>query len=179
MRPGTVPVNLEAAYILRTLLLAWNHGVRRTFIYELLDEFPGSGYGLLRHDFTEKPAYVALRNLLSILNDSSKPVKPGWLAFSIEHSNPSLCHTLLQKTDGSYDLILWLERSSYDESIPQTKGRLPSDNVQIAIDPAFGVSQLISFNENGSTSHKDFATPSSTLALGVNDRLTILRIVAR
>src|SRR5579872_6489540 len=66
-RSGTIPVDVESSYLLRTLLLAWKHGIRRTFIYELLDEFPGSGYGLLRHDFSEKPAFVALKNLVALL----------------------------------------------------------------------------------------------------------------
>lgn len=177
-RAGTIPADVEAAYLLRTLLLDWNHGVRRTFIYELLDEFPGSGYGLLRHDLTEKPAYLALRNLLLILNDSSKPIKPGHLAFSIECGDPSVSHTLLQKSDGSYDLILWLERSGYDASVPRNTTPSPAESVQVKIDPAFGVSQVVSFNGDGSTESQNFPAGPSMLTATVNDRLKVLHILA-
>ena len=179
MRPGTIPVDLQATYLLRTLLVAWNHGVRRTFIYELLDEFPGSGYGLLRHDLTEKPAYIALQNLLSVLSDSSKPIRPGRLPLSIECNDSSLTHTLLEKADGSYDLILWLERNSDDESLIQRKDPLPSDNVSIRVDPKFGVSQMITFRKDGSTERQGLSAFPSTLNLSVNGRLTILYIHPR
>jgi len=178
-RPGTIPADLDAAYLLRTLLLAWNRGVRRTFIYELLDEFPDSGYGLLRHDLTEKPAYIALRNLLLILSDSPQSTKTGSLAFSMECSDPTLSHTLLEKADGSYDLILWLERSSYDASTLQNMGPQPSASVQLKIEPAFGVSQVISFNQDGSTESQNFSAHPSMLPMTVNDRLEVVRILPR
>jgi hypothetical protein len=179
IRPGTIPFDVEAKYLLRTLLLAWNRGVRRTFIYELLDEFPGSGYGLLRHDLTEKPAFLALRNLLSILHDSPMSAKAGSLRFSMKSTDPSLSHTLLQKADGSYDLILWLERNGYNDSIPRGEVLSPSESVSLKFDPKLGISQVISFNEDGSTKTEGLSTTPSTLLLNVTDRITILKILAR
>jgi hypothetical protein len=176
-RPGTIPVGVESTYILRTLLLAWNHGIRRTFIYELLDEFPGNGYGLLRHDMTEKPAFTALRNLISILNDSSRSTTLGRIKFSAESTDPSLSHTLLEKADGTYDLILWLERSSYN-SDSKTASLVASEPVHLQLEPKFGIAQIISFNGDGSTQKNDVATKPSSLTVSVNDRLTVVHIVA-
>jgi hypothetical protein len=176
-RPGTIPVGVESAYIPRTLLLAWNHGIRRTFIYELLDEFPDNRYGLLRHDMTEKPAFTALRNLISILNDSSRSTTLGRVKLSIESTDPSLSHTLLQKADGTYDLILWLERSSYS-SDTETVSPVPSEPVRLQLEPKFGIAQFISFNEDGSTQKNDISTKPSSLTVSVSDRLTVVHIVA-
>ncbi len=176
-RPGTIPVGVESTYILRTLLLAWNHGIRRTFVYELLDEFPGNGYGLLRHEMTEKPAFTALRNLISILNDPSGPKTAGRLMLSIGTQDPSLSHALLQKADGTYDLILWLERSSYN-SDSETVSPVPSEPVRLQFEPKFGIAQIVSFNGDGSTQKNDTSTKPSSLTVSVSDRLTVVHIVA-
>jgi hypothetical protein len=177
VRPGTIATEVESSYLLRTLLLAWSHGIRRTFVYELLDESPDSGYGLLRHDLTEKPAFRALRNLLEILHDSSSPTTLGGLSFSVDGTDPSLSHVLLQKSDGSYYLILWLERSGYDgQSLEKTP--VPSESVQIRLEPRFAVSRVITFNENGSIASQDLSGSSSLPLLRVSDRLSVLRIVA-
>lgn len=176
-RPGTIPTDVEASYLVRTLLLAWNRGIRRTFIYELLDEFPGSGYGLLRHDFSEKPAFNALRNLLSILRDTAPSSKPASLAFSIGSRDPALSHALFQKNDGSYYLVLWIERSSYDAASLQ-RTPVASERVQVRLQPDAGVTETISFNGDGSAQSHKLPAASSTLTLDLDDHIQILRIAS-
>jgi hypothetical protein len=168
---------VESSYLIRTLLLAWNHGIRRTFIYELLDEFPGSGYGLLRHDFSEKPAFVALKNLVGLLQETAADRGPGQLTFSIDNGDPSLEHALFQKADGSYYLILWLERSSFDADALR-RIAVPSEKAQLQLASGHIVKEMISFNADGSTQVQRPARPASTQALEVNDRLLVLRIDA-
>jgi hypothetical protein len=176
-RPGTIPVQLEGTYLVRTLLLAWNHGVQRTFIYEMLDEFPDSGYGLLRHDLSEKPAYLAIKNLLSLLKDSSSTVPHGRLGIDIESTDRSLAHTLLQKADGSYYLILWLERSGFDAQTLRVMP-VPAAEVRIKLQDTYGVADVTSFDENGTIETSAMSTAQSSLTLRVNDRLKVLRIVS-
>src|SRR5215213_7105608 len=60
-----------AIYLLRTFLEQFRAGIGRTFAYELIDEKPERAgrdseqhFGLLRNDFSRKPAFNALRNLL-------------------------------------------------------------------------------------------------------------------
>jgi hypothetical protein len=52
-KQNVIPEWVEAVYEPRLLLHAWNSGVKRTYIYELMDE-PSStqGFGLLRADLT-------------------------------------------------------------------------------------------------------------------------------
>ena len=75
-RDGQPPVSEQAGavYLLRTFLEHFISGVRRTYAYELLDESAEPAlrkseqhFGLLRHDFSPKPAYTALRNLLALM----------------------------------------------------------------------------------------------------------------
>ena len=95
---------------------------------------------------------------------------------SIALKDPSLSHTLFAKADGSYDLILWLERSSYN-SDTRTISPVPSEPVHLQLEPRFGVAQVLSFNEDGSTQNQGVSTKPSSLTIGVNDRLTVVHIV--
>ena len=61
-------------YMPRLYFEYFRRGVRRTFAYELVDEWAEpelrqreSHFGLLRNDFSEKPAYSALRNTIDLL----------------------------------------------------------------------------------------------------------------
>ena len=175
-RAGTIPADVESAYLLRTLLLAWNHGSSRTFIYELLDEFPGSGYGLLRNDMSEKPAFKALRNLIALLNESSETVTPRPLDLTLGGDDPTLSHTLLQEADGSYFLILWLERSGYD-ILTLHKILVPTESIHVALGGGFGVRDIVSFDGDGSTLESNLSTTPSSLNVRVSDRLNVLHIV--
>src|SRR5207244_4299220 len=93
----------------------------RTFDYELLDEHPDpprqnieANFGLLRNDFSEKPAFVALKRLIALLRDPGPSFKPGSLGYTIKGAPSTLRQVLLQKRDGSFDLAIWNEVSIWD-----------------------------------------------------------------
>jgi hypothetical protein len=68
--PGAQPPCDErtaAVYTLRTVLEQCKFGIRRSFLYELIDLWPDPAkahaewnFGLLRNDMTPKPAFTAL-----------------------------------------------------------------------------------------------------------------------
>ena len=97
------------------------HGIPRTYLYELLDEASDPGlkdnqlhWGLIRSNGTEKPAFSALRNLISEVDDSGEPRILMPLAWSLTNPGARVEHLLLQKSDGEFDLILWQEVPSFD-----------------------------------------------------------------
>jgi hypothetical protein len=113
----------EAAgvYVPRLFLDYFRRGVARTFDYELVDEHPDqprenieANFGLLRNDFSEKPAFVALKRLIALLRDPGPSFKTGSLDYSIKDAPTSLRQVLLQKHDGSFDLALWNAVSIWD-----------------------------------------------------------------
>jgi hypothetical protein len=117
------PASEDAAgiYIPRLYLDYFRRGVARTFAYELVDEHPDpprenleANFGLLRNDFSEKPAFVALKRLIALLRDPGPSFKPGALDYSIEGAPPTLRQVLLEKRDGSLYLALWDEVSVWD-----------------------------------------------------------------
>lgn len=119
---------ISAKYIPRLLLEYFERGVERTYIYELIDRKPNPkknqkllNFGLVRNDGSPKPAYFAVKNLLQILSDSQTQQSIhnnlGKLNYSISGDVHAIRHTLLQKRNGRFYLILWQE-------VPSIKNRL-------------------------------------------------------
>jgi hypothetical protein len=103
----------QAVYTLRTVLEHFAMGIRRTFLYELIDEFPDPGnreaeyhFGLLRNDYSPKPAFTALENLLAILSKQApgtlRPLRVG-----VAGPTSDVRQLTLQRLDGSYLVFLW------------------------------------------------------------------------
>jgi hypothetical protein len=115
------PVSERAAgkYVPRLLFEYFNRGVARSYLYELIDlrDAPSdrdSTFGLLRNDGSRKPAFVALRNLITILEDPGPAFTPAVLEYRLDGHTAQVHRSLLQKRDGTFYLALWQERSSYD-----------------------------------------------------------------
>ena len=174
--PYTIPESVQASYVPRTLLLAFKHGIRRTYMYELLDEVSSPGYGLLRGDMSQRPAFIALKNLMSILGDSATtPFTPGNLQYQVSGGDATLNHLLLQKQDGTYLLVMWLEQPSWDAAKALPINVAPQ-NVSIQLTSANAISAGYQFDTDGNV--KSF-TPSGsgdTSTFSVSDQVTILQI---
>jgi hypothetical protein len=113
---GHRPVSEKAAatYVPRMYLEYFRRGIVRTFAYELVDEWPDSdrrnqesNFGLLRNDYSEKPAFRSLANLISILKDGAGSGRLRPLDFEVADAPTDLRQLVLQKSDRSYYLILW------------------------------------------------------------------------
>lgn len=117
---GSIPPVIAGRYIPRLILEQFQHGIARTYIYELLDfPVPGltslSGYGLARADGQWKPAFHALRNLMRVFSDPGPEPPPAAFTYQITgSSDPSMRRMVFQKRDGSFLLALWLEQPAYN-----------------------------------------------------------------
>jgi hypothetical protein len=175
--PYTIPESVEASYTPRTFLLAFNHGIKRTYAYELVDEITSPGYGLLRDDLSEKPAFTAVKNLMSTLSDPGAGFSTGKLGYFVGGADSTLAHTLLQKRDGSFWLVLWLEQSSYDETT-NTPTPVTPQNVTLQVNGGAVVKQLVKFDSYGNASTVDVSGSGSTLPFTVSDQISIVKIAA-
>jgi hypothetical protein len=124
---GPPPASEQAAavYLPRLLVTAFGDGVRRTFMYELLDEKPDPGlsdpeqhYGLVRYDLSPKPAFLAIRTLIGALRASpgraglSPPGRSG-----VQLKSPAKVFQLaMMRPDGSQVVAVWRPVSVWDPS---------------------------------------------------------------
>ena len=140
---GFVDDATQAKYIPRLLLESFRHGIYRTYLYELLDEVstwntalqqtkgPNTcvqcSYGLVTTAGTERPAFTAVRNLITILSDGATATAAGSLPYPLAGGNANLHQLLLRKSANVFDLVLWQEVSSMSTatSVPIVNTALP------------------------------------------------------
>jgi hypothetical protein len=143
-----------AKYLLRTHLVNFAAGVRRTYTYELFDQgnetpaltIPDNHFGLVRTDGTRKPAFLALRNLLALLATADTGPTPELTSCAIEGGEVQAL--LLSHGTNRWLLFLWQEVNSYDLAL-QRDVYVPAVPVEIGFatkmlvevyDPLSGVS---------------------------------------
>lgn len=176
--PFTVPESVTASYVPRTLLLAFQHGFDKTFFYQLIDD-PTSppGFGLLRPDFSEKPGFTALKNLLNLLSDpNGSNFTPGSLPFTILGGDSNVNHLLLQKSDGSYWLVLWLEEPSWDPVNVQPLQVQP-ENIGIQLGPGYTTTTDYQFNNTGNYVAFNQPMNGNIAGLTVTDQISVVQII--
>ena len=122
-----------AIYLPIAFLSGFRRGVLRTFSYELIDEVDdphltsGSGeghYGLLNYGGSPKPAYTALKNLISLVREPRKEdFRTKLLTVTFSGAPATMRYTLLQKSTGVYYLALWNDVSVYEIATQQKPGK--------------------------------------------------------
>lgn len=129
-REGVTPVDeaTAAVYVPRLFLEAARLGVRRTFLYELLDENahggasdPEDNFGLLRKDFSAKPAFWALANLIAAVSSRGSP-GPGAVSPQVVGLPPDGRQLVLRLSDGEVLIALWRDVAVWDGFARQPVG---------------------------------------------------------
>ena len=134
----SVSETASGKYVPRLLLEHFNKGIERAFIYELIDLKPNPegdngqwNFGLLRNDGSPKPAFIALKNLFALLEDSktltSKTSDLQSLNYTLSGNTRDIHHTVLKKQNGKFYLFFWQEVISFntktkiDIVVPESK----------------------------------------------------------
>lgn len=175
----TVTPDVQSKYIARMLMLHLKAGVPRTFIYQLADfgEDGFGAFGLLTRDGAQKPSYLELRSLMNELYDKAGTRPPTRLAISISGQIKDLQSILFARSDGSYQLVLWLEKPSYDP-----KGNrpisVPAQTAAISVPKSYRVRRMLVFEDSGASTAKPVANATAPVNVEVRDNLTIVDIGA-
>ena len=132
-----VPEKLQAIYIANLLFDNFSNHIRRTYIYELLDEFADpknteqeKHFGLFHTDYTPKLSANFLHNLHTILGDDKQPDgTPAPVAVEVSDGR----YLVLSRSDGRHFILLWREPNlwDHDAKVPLPAPVLP---VQIRFD---------------------------------------------
>lgn len=110
---GAITENVHALNLLSLYLDQFKQGWSYTAVYLLRDRVDEAGnqkYGFYAPDYAPRKAAVYLHNLTTILADSGSRPKPDTLNYSVV-PEPAIVHDmLLQKSNGTFDLLVWGER---------------------------------------------------------------------
>jgi hypothetical protein len=116
-----VSEQVAAKYLLRMFLEYFNLKIKRFYAYELIDLKPGfqhDKFGLLRSDGSPKPSFIALKNLILILQEPNPKNSSSFIARSLDYKLQgninNIKHTLMKKNNGTFYLILWQEVPSFE-----------------------------------------------------------------
>ena len=132
----------QAKYLPRNLLDKFDeYPGNKAFIFELLERQPAAegaraaaaessgggrgagsssggdgwwGWGIIDANMNRKPAFYAVRNLISLLNDGGADFTPGSLDYSLKGAG-GVRQVLVQKQDGRFYLMLWQPVRSFDK----------------------------------------------------------------
>jgi hypothetical protein len=174
----TVDDTAQATYLPRLLLDQFAAGVPRTFDYELLDEggAPFGHYGIVNSDLSPKPAYIALASLIAVLRSGGRnAAAAGTLRYSIDGSDASLHHILLQKPDGGFMLALWLASSGYDSAKQQYYAPAPQP-LTLTVATPLRSAALYAYGPDWRL-HRTALTVASPLRVTIGDRVTLVELV--
>lgn len=139
---GPVTEQVQASLYLSMYLAQFKRGWSYTCIYLLRDRTDEAGnqtFGFYRPDYSPRPAAVCLHNLTTILADRGSDRPGGVLPYSIPNRPATVHDLLLQKSDGTFELVLWGERfTGGSDDVAVNLGR-PYASVRI-YDPTTGTS---------------------------------------
>lgn len=197
----------QGKYLPRLFCEYFTHGVPRTFWYEMVDEdeFPDPNgdnvechYGIIRKDLTPKPAYIALKSLLTLLKDPH-PVRPAFTPAALQYSlsvrpvrgytepNSGMVtdydrtqyvhHLLLQKSDGVFYLLLWHEIADEDVSTaPHRPIQPPAMPTTITLPPAIAAATVYAYDGGEILQPTKGAVVQGRLQVNVPDQVLVVRL---
>jgi hypothetical protein len=179
---GNRPVSEKATgiYTPRLFLDNYRRGIVRTYDYEMLDveadpalTNEGLHFGLLKNDWTPKPAYTALQRLINLTEDPGPTFSPEPLDYSVQNAPSSLRQVLLERRDGTYDLVLWNAVSVWNtQSLTELNPSSPSVNVKFEA-PIKGVKV---FRPNESANAISSASNVSNLPVSLSPSVTVIEV---
>lgn len=178
----------QGKYTSRLLLLYFAVGIERTFLYELLDQYPDanrsspeSDYGLIRNDWSYKPAAHSVKNLIALLAEPGQTdfAPPDLEADFDAETLPAFFNaTTFGHTDGSFFVTFWLEATSYDIKT-QTPIVVPPANATLRFSraPAFARGELYRLSASATQPVTVFLPLPDAVTLPAIDEVCVLRLV--
>ncbi len=190
---GGISEKVHGKYIPRLFLEYFRKGIPRTCSYEFVDEWnqpanSEANYGLLRNNLSPKPAYTALKNLISVLKDpTGARIIPRSLNYNLSIKAPPnynrteyVHDLLLQKRDGNFYLVIWHEISNGDRSTtPVREINPPPMPTQINLSTPIRSATIYTLDDAGNMSNRAAAIKNNKISLNVTDKATIIKLVPR
>ena len=165
---GPLTEEIHALNLMSLYLDQFKRGWSYTAVYLMRDRSDEGGnqqFGFYKPDYTPRKAALYLHNLTTILADNGTLAKPGQMGYSIANAPATVHDLLLQKSDGTFQLVIWDEKIHGSDSIVVKLGKVPAE-IEV-YDPTVGTASSQTLNGTG------------TVPLTLSDHPLILAISAR
>jgi hypothetical protein len=117
---GPITEELQGLNLTSLYLAQFKRGFAYTAVYILRDRVDEPGnqtMGFFKPDYTPRKAAHYLHNLTTILADRGRRAKPDRLDYAIAKQPETVHDLLLQRSDGTFQLVVWGERLSGSEAV--------------------------------------------------------------
>lgn len=117
---GAITEELHALNLVNIYLAQFKRGYSYTSVYLLRDRTDEGGnqsFGFYRADYTPRKAALYLHNLTTVLADKGRSAALGQLDFTIPNQPETVHDLLLQRSDGTFQLIIWGERLTGQDQV--------------------------------------------------------------
>jgi hypothetical protein len=117
---GAITEEIHALNLLTMYLAQFKQGFAYTAVYLLRDRTDEGGnqsFGFFKPDYTPRKAAEFLSKFTRILADKGSAFKAGSLDFSITPQPRTVHDLLLQRSDETFQLIIWGERLSGEDDV--------------------------------------------------------------
>jgi len=160
----------------------FKRGAKKVYGYEFIDlntsdqSNDANNFGIIHTDGTEKPAFTAIKNTISILNDSGTAFTPTSLTYTLSGDVSGINNALYQKINGHYYLALWqgiTKGVCYD--FPNFTD-IPADSQSVKIVLPFVSSQVNVYQPLVSGAPVYTYTNKDTIQVQVPDHLLLIEI---
>jgi hypothetical protein len=166
----------QAKYLSREFLVNLEAGISRSYVFTLVDISASGGFsddGLLRTDYSEKPAFAAVANEIGYFADRGSPTAEQALMLSVSSPVSGINHLLFKRRDGTYILALWNEATSWNTSTNQEIVVAPQEVTVTLATPSTDVS-AVALNDAGGFVTKAVSTSANGIVLPIDDHVTLL-----
>jgi hypothetical protein len=150
---GPVNEDIQALNLLSLYLDQFKRGWSYTAVYLLRDRVDEAGnqqFGFYQPDYEPRKAAIYLHNLTTILADDASFKNPDKLNYSIPDEPATVHDLLLQKSDGTFELVVWDELIKGSDDVGVNLGRICS-SVKL-YDPTIGIMPIHTLNNVRSVS---------------------------
>jgi hypothetical protein len=150
---GPITEEVHALNLLSMYLDQFKRGWSHTAVYLLRDRTDEGGnqrFGFFKADYSPRKAAMYLHNLTAILADRGSLREPGKLAYAIPREPTTVHDLVLQKSDGTFELVVWGERVKGSDRVSI---KLGSAHATVKVhDPTVGPTAIQVFRDVDSVS---------------------------
>ena len=174
---GAVSQKAEAKYVPRMYLEHFNRGIERSFLYQFAKESQSTSYesdwGILNYDGSPQPAFASLKNLIDLVEEPGAKFTPGKLDYKLSGDTTGVNHTLLQRSNGEFNLLLWQKDKSFDPSTNKDIS-VPNQSVTLTLNQSIGSAKT--YLPLNSTSVVSSYTNPKSINLTVPDHPLLIKL---
>ncbi len=168
---------VQGKYVSRLYFVQYNAGIVRTFDYEFLDSDKSgqiyTNFGMVDSDLQPKPAYYAVQAIIADLADTSVPFTTTPLRYAASGQLRNVKHTVLEKSDGSYYVALWLEVPGWKDGSPIS---VAPQRIEITTANPMSSASVMRVNDQGHPSTSELHEDGHHVTLDVTDSVSILKL---